>query len=333
MMATCYQPGMTLFDLLGSLSNMMARYPFSVCWTVYTPRFLLGAMVVYAFAVLLYLSTRENRRPGEEHGSAKWGNPRTLGEKYRDKKRPAANMILTQNVQMGLDSRRHRRNLNILVVGGSGAGKTRFFAKPNVMQANTSYLITDPKGELARAVAPLLIRQGYDARIFDLLDTAHSDLYNPFRYLRDDKDAIKLINNLIKNTTPKGAQQNDPFWEKSEIALDTALILYLMHEAPPEEQNFAMVMYMIENGGAREDDDDFQSPLDLLFEALEDEEPDHIAVKQYKIFKQAAGKTAKCILISAAVRLAAFNLPEIARITETGTLDLGSLGDSKRAIF
>lgn len=283
MAATCYQPGMNLFELLGVLSDMISGYPLSIRWTAYTPRFLLGALVVYAFAVLLYLSTRENRRPGEEHGSAKWGDPRTLGEKYRDKKHPAANMILTQNVQMGLDSRRHRRNLNILVVGGSGAGKTRFFAKPNVMQANTSYLITDPKGELARAVAPLLIRQGYDVRIFDLLDTA--------------------------------------------------LILYLMHEAPRSEQNFAMVMYMIENGGAREDDDDFQSPLDLLFEALEDEESDHIAVKQYKIFKQAASKTAKSILISAAVRLAAFNLPEIARITETDTLDLGSLGDSKRAIF
>lgn len=289
MMATCYHPGMNLFDLLGELSAMMGSYPWAVRWTAYSSRFLLGALVVYAFAVLLYHSTRENRRPGEEHGSAKWGDPRALGEKYRDKKHRLANMILTQNVQMGQDSRRHRRNLNILVVGGSGAGKTRFFAKPNVMQANTSYLITDPKGELARAVAPLLIRQGYDVRIFDLLDTAHSDLYNPFHYLRDDKDAIKLINNLIKNTTPKGASQNDPFWEKSEIALDTALILYLMHEAPTEEQNFAMVMYMIENGGAREDDDDFQSPLDLLFEALEDEDPDHIAVKQYKIFKQAAG--------------------------------------------
>lgn len=133
MAATCYQPGMNLFELLGVLSDMISGYPLSIRWTAYTPRFLLGALVVYAFAVLLYLSTRENRRPGEEHGSAKWGDPRTLGEKYRDKKHPAANMILTQNVQMGLDSRRHRRNLNILVVGGSGAGKTRFFAKPNVM--------------------------------------------------------------------------------------------------------------------------------------------------------------------------------------------------------
>lgn len=342
MAATCYHPDMNLFELMGALSDMMGGYPWAIRWTAYTPRFVLGALAAYAFGVLLYLSTRENRRPGEEHGSAKWGTPKALGEKYRDRKHPEANIILTQNVQMGMDSCRHRRNLNILVVGGSGAGKTRFFAKPNLMQATSgsgkeatavSYLVTDPKGEMARAVAPLLISQGYDVRIFDLLDTAHSDLYNPFHYLRDDKDAIKLVNALIKNTTPKGAQQNDPFWEKSEIALDTALILYLMHEAPLEEQNFSMLMYMIENGGAREDDDDFQSPLDLLFEALEDEEPDHIAVKQYKIFKQAAGKTAKSILISAAVRLAAFNLPEIARITNTDDLDLGTLGDRKRAIF
>lgn len=331
-LAYAYEPGMNLIDLLGRFA-VLVEFPFALKWTEYTLRFLLGAVVVYAFGVLLYLSTRENRRPGEEHGSAKWGIPHSLGEKYRDKRHPERNMILTQNVHMGMDSHRHRRNLNVLVVGGSGAGKTRFYAKPNVMQANASYLITDPKGELARAVAPLLISQGYDVQIFDLIDTTRSDRYNPFCYLRDDKDAIKLVNNLIKNTTPKNAQQNDPFWEKSEIALDTALILYLMHEAPPEEQNFEMVMYMIENGGAREDDDDYQSPLDMLFEALEDEEPDHIAVKQYKIFKQAAGKTAKSILISAAVRLAAFNLPEIARITNGDTLDLGSLGERKRAIF
>ena len=327
-----YQPGMNLIELLGQFSAL-AKYPFAIRWTVYTPHFLLGAAVAYTFGVLLYLSARENRRPGEEHGSAKWGSPHILGKKYRDKRHPADNIIFTQNVQMGMDSRRHRRNLTVLVVGGSGAGKTRFFAKPNVMQANTSYLITDPKGELARAVAPLLLSQGYDVQIFDLIDTRRSDLYNPFCYLRDDKDAIKLVSNLIKNTTPKGAQQNDPFWEKAEIALDSALILYLMHEAPVEEQNFEMVMYMIENGGAREDDDEYQSPLDMLFEALEDEEPDHIAVKQYKIFKQAAGKTAKSILVSAAVRLAAFNLPEIARITNEDTLDLGSLGERKRAIF
>ena len=332
LLACGYEDGMNLIDLMGRFTVLVER-PFAIRWTPYTPRFLLGALVLYAFAVMLYLSTRENRRPGEEHGSAKWGGPRALGDKYRDKKRPGANIILTEHVQMGLDSHKHRRNLNVLVVGGSGAGKTRFYCKPNIMQANTSYLVTDPKGEVARALAPLLLEQGYDVQVFDLIDPSHSDLFNPFVYLRDDKDVIKLVNNLIKNTTPKGASQNDPFWEKSEIALDTALILYLVHEAPPEEQNFAMVMYMIENGGAREDDDDFQSPLDLLFEALEEEDPDHIAVKQYKVFKQAAGKTAKSILISAAVRLAAFNLPEIARITDTDTLDLGSLGERKRAVF
>jgi type IV secretion system protein VirD4 len=331
-MACGYEDGMNLLELLGRFTELVER-PFDIRWTPYTPRFLLGALFLYGFGVALFLSTRENRRPGEEHGSAKWGTPRALGEKYRDKRHPEANIILTQNVKMGMDSHRHRRNLNVVVVGGSGAGKTRGFVKPNIMQANASYLVTDPKGEVARAVAPLLIAEGYEVIIFDLIDTAHSDFYNPFRYLRDDKDAIKLVNALIKNTTPKGAQQNDPFWEKSEIALDSALILYLMHEAPPEEQNFEMVMYMIENGGAREDDDDFQSPLDLLFEALEEEEPDHIAVKQYKIFKQAAGKTAKSILISAAVRLAAFNLPEIARITSKDTIDLGGLGERKRAVF
>lgn len=213
-----YEDGMNLIDLMGRFTVLVER-PFSIRWTPYTPRFLLGGWRGYACGVALHLSTRENRRPGEEHGSAKWGVPRALGEKYRDKKRPDSNIILTQNVQMGLDGRKHRRNLNVLVVGGSGAGKTRFYAKPNIMQANTSYLITDPKGEVARAVAPLLLARGYDVQIFDLIDTEHSDCYNPFHYLRDDKDAIKLINNLIKNTTPKGAQQNDPFWESATRSL------------------------------------------------------------------------------------------------------------------
>lgn len=327
--ATQYRDGMNLVELTAAVLPALNR-PFAISWTRYSARFLLIAALLHTAVTIIAVSMRENRRPGEEHGSAKWGQPKALGRKYGDAR---GEIILTKNVRMGLDSRRHRRNLNVLVVGGSGAGKTRFFAKPNIMQANTSYLITDPKGELVRSVAPLLIDEGYDVRVFDLIETERSNLYNPFRYIRDDKDAIKLVNTLIKNTTPKGASQNDPFWEKSEIALDTALILYLIHEAPPEEQNFETLMYMIENGAAREDDDDFQSPLDLLFEALEEEEPEHIAVRQYKIFKQAAGKTAKSILISAAVRLAAFNLPEIARITREDDLDLGSLGDRKRAIF
>ena len=299
LLASGYEEGMTVFDLMGRFSELLER-PFAIRWTPHTPKFMLGALLIYGFSVVLYCSTRENRRPGEEHGSAKWGSPKLLDRKYRDKA-PFQNTILTQNVRMGLNGKVHRRNLLQIVIGGSGAGKTRFFCKPNLMQANCSFLVTDPKGETMRAVAPLLIEKGYVIKVFDLIDTDRSDAFNPFPYLKDDKDAMKLVNNLIKNTTPKNASNNDPFWEKSEIALDTALILYLLHEAPPEEQNLEMVMYMIENGGAREDDDDFQSPLDMLFEALEEEEPNHVAVREYKIFKQAAGVVCSKRLLNQAV--------------------------------
>ena len=330
-MAYAYEDGMNLFDLLGRFTVLM-EYPFAIGWTPHTPKFMLIGLLLYGCAAALFLSTKENRRPGEEHGSARWGSPRQLCAKYRDKD-PMQNTILTQNVRMGLNGKKHRRNLLQIVIGGSGAGKTRFFCKPNLMQANCSFLVTDPKGEMLRAVAPLLIQRGYVIKVFDLIDPANSDAFNPFPYIRDDKDAMKLVHNLIRNTTPKNASNNDPFWEKSEIALDTALILYLLHEAPPEEQNFEMVMYMIENGGAREDSDDFQSPLDLLFEALEEEDPAHIAVREYKIFKQAAGKTAKSILLSAAVRLSAFILPQIVGITTRDDMELGMMGDRKQAVF
>lgn len=331
LLATGYEDGMTLFDLMGRFNLLMER-PFALHWTPHTLKFLLVGLALYGCAAALYFSTKENRRPGEEHGSARWGSVRQLCAKYRDKD-PFQNTLLTQNLRMGLNGKKHRRNLLQIVIGGSGAGKTRFFCKPNLMQANCSFLVTDPKGEMLRAVAPLLIQKGYVIKVFDLIDPAHSDSFNPFPYIKDDKDAMKLVNNLIKNTTPKNASSNDPFWEKSEIALDTALILYLLHEAPPEEQNLEMVMYMIENGGAREDSDDFQSPLDLLFEALEEEDPDHIAVREYKIFKQAAGKTAKSILISAAVRLSAFILPQIVGITSRDNMELGQMGDRKQAVF
>ncbi len=330
-MAYAYEDGMNIFDLLGRFTVLVER-PFAIGWTAHTPKFMLIGLFLYGGAAALYLSTKENRRPGEEHGSARWGSPRQLCAKYRDKD-PMKNTILTQNVRMGLNGKKHRRNLLQIVIGGSGAGKTRFFCKPNLMQANCSFLVTDPKGEMLRAVAPLLIQKGYIIKVFDLIDPANSDAFNPFPYIRDDKDAMKLVHNLIRNTTPKNASNNDPFWEKSEIALDTALILYLLHEAPPEEQNFEMVMYMIENGGAREDSDDFQSPLDLLFEALEEEDPSHIAVREYKIFKQAAGKTAKSILLSAAVRLSAFIIPEIVGITSRDDMELGLMGDRKQAVF
>ncbi len=322
---------MNLIELLGCFTILVER-PFAIRWTRHTLKFMFLALLAYGFALALFFSTRENRRPGEEHGSAKWGDPKQLCTKYRDKD-PVKNTLLTQNVRMGLNGKVHRRNLLQIVIGGSGAGKTRFFCKPNLMQANCSFIVTDPKGEMLRAVAPLLLAEGYEIKVFDLIDPERSDSFNPFPYIRDDKDAMKLVNNLIKNTTPKNASNSDPFWEKSEIALDTALILYLLHEAPPEEQNFEMVMYMIENGGAKEDNDDYQSPLDLLFDALEEEDPDHIAVREYKIFKQAAGKTARSILISAAVRLSAFILPQIVNITSRDDMELGMMGDRKQAVF
>ena len=331
LLATEYKAGMTVFTLMGRFSWLM-EHPLSVRWTPYTLKFMLGALIAYGFAVALCCSTRENRRPGEEHGSAKWGSAKQLNAKYRDKD-PRNNTILTQNVRMSLNGKMHRRNLLQIVIGGSGAGKTRFFVKPNLMEANCSFLVTDPKGETLRAVAPLLLQKGYVIKVFDLIDPARSDSFNAFAYIKDDKDVMKLVNNFIKNTTPKGAQQNDPFWERSEIALDTALILYLIHEAPPEEQNFEMLIYMIENGGAKEDDDDYQSPLDLLFEALEEDDPSHIAVREYKIYKQAAGKTAKSILISCGARLAVFDIAELREVTAYDELELDTLGDRKTALF
>ena len=234
---------------------------------------------------------------------------------------------------MSMNGKLHRRNLLQIIVGGSGSGKTRFLAKPNLMLANASFIVTDPKGEMLRAVGNLFLEEGYVLRVFDLIDPSKSDCYNPFCYIRKDADVFKLIDNFIKNTTPKGAKANDPFWEKSETALDAALMLYLLHEAPVEDQNMETILYMIENGGAKEEDDDYQSPLDLLFEALEEEQPDHIAVRQYHIFKQAAGKTAKSILVSAAVRLASFTLPEIQHITASDDMELCKLGERKQAIF
>ena len=328
--AGVYESGMNLFQLLERLSA--AAHLFSVRWTAYTPRFVLVFLMLYGGAVVLYYSGRENRRPGEEYGSARWGSARQLNGKYADKD-PANNTLLTRHVAMSLNGRQHGRNLLQIIVGGSGAGKTRYFCKPNIMQVNGSFLVTDPKGEMLRDLAPLLLEEGYVLRVFDLIDPRHSDAFNPFAYIRDAKDVMKLVNNLIQNTTPKNAQQSDPFWERAEVALDTALMLYLLYEAPPEEQNLETVLYMLENGGASEEDEAYRSPLDLLFEALEDEEPDHIAVREYHIFQQAAGKTARSILITAAVRLSAFIIPEIRSITSHDEMELSRMGERKQAVF
>ena len=331
LMASCYEPGMTIFTLMDAFSAA-TKNPFSLHWTPYTMKFIGIFLLLYGGAILFYYTGQKNTRPGEEHGSASWGSVRELDKKYRDKD-AGKNVILTQHLQMSMNGKLHRRNLLQIIVGGSGSGKTRFLAKPNLMLANASFIVTDPKGEMLRAVGNLFLEEGYVLRVFDLIDPSKSDCYNPFCYIRKDADVFKLIDNFIKNTTPKGAKANDPFWEKSETALDAALMLYLLHEAPVEDQNMETILYMIENGGAKEEDDDYQSPLDLLFEALEEEQPNHIAVRQYHIFKQAAGKTAKSILVSAAVRLASFTLPEIQRITASDDMELGKLGERKQAIF
>ena len=330
--AYAYEDGMNLFQWMGRFSQVLER-PFAIGWTAHTPKFMLVSLIIYAFGIALYYSGRENRRPGEEYGSAKWGNPKELNRKYMDHQHKDANIILTQRVRLGMDGYITQRNMNVLVVGGSGSGKTRFFCKPNIYSANCSYLITDPKGELLRAAGTLLAAQGYEVRVFNLIDPSQSDGYNPFSYIHSEKDVLTLIDNLIKNTTPRNASSNDPFWEKAEIALDSALMLYLVSEAPPEEQNFEMLIYMMNFAEVREEDDQYRSPLDMLFRALEEEQPNHVAVKQYKAFKQAAGKTAKSILVSAAVRLATFNIPQYARMTMVDEMDFGSLGEKKKAIF
>ena len=331
LMAGAYEDGMNIMELMAAFTEAMNK-PFHIRWTEHTLKFMLIALVAYVGAICIYYSSQQNRRPGEEHGSAKWGNVHEINRKYKDKD-DSKNVILTKNLRMSMNGKLHMRNLLQIVVGGSGAGKTRFLVKPNIMLANASFICTDPKGEIARATIPLLLQNGYAVKVFDLIEPANSDSYNPFHYIRKDSDVFRLINNFIQNTTPKNASQSDPFWEKSEIALDAALMLYLLHEAPEYEQNMEMILTMIENGAAKEDDDDYKSPLDLLFEALEEEQPDHIALRQYRIFKQAAGKTAKSILISAAVRLASFTLPEIQNITNADTLELGKLGERKQAIF
>ncbi len=330
--AMCYSTELKLFDMLPLLTASLNQ-PFYLHLNEYSLKAIFVFLFLYACGVGIYFTSIENRRPGEEHGSAKWGNVSSIARKYTDRKHKLKNLILSQSLALSLNAKSHRRNLNVLIVGGSGAGKTRFYAKPNIMQCNTSFVIADPKGEMLRATAPLLLQRGYDVKVFNLINPSDSDGYNPFTYIRTDEDVVKLISNLIQNTTPKNAQQSDPFWEKSEIALDTALMLYLLHEAPPEEQNFETMMFLIENAAAMEEDETFQSPVDILFEALEERYPEHIAVKQWKIFKQASGKTAKSILISAAVRLAAFNLPEIAKMTSYDNLDIGTLGERKKAVF
>lgn len=289
-------------------------------------------LLSYGMGIGIYLSTRRNYRKGEEHGSAKWGDAQSVNKKYSVKVFQD-NKIMTMHVCISYDMRKHRRNLLTIVIGGSGAGKTRFYCKVNIMQANTSFVILDPKGENLRDTGYLLEAMGYEIRVLDLISMEKSHCYNPFVYLKDDNDVQRLVTNLFKATTPKGSQSNDPFWDTAASMLLLAIIFFLKYEAPEEEQNFPMVMEMLRAGEVREDDDQYQSPLDELFERLEMREPDHIAVKYYKDYHSGSAKTLKSIQITLAARLEKFNLSSLAALTATDELDLTSLGEKKVALF
>lgn len=320
--------GRGLPELLTNLTAAL-QHPLDIHWTDKSLLSILICTGLYIMGLCVYASEQRRTRDGEEHGSAAWGSPRQVNAMFRQKE----NKILTRHVRLGLDTHKHRRSLNVLVIGGSGAAKTRSYVKPNILEANTNYVITDPKMEVLTATGGWLKSKGYEIRVLNLVNLEESDGYNPFRYLRDEKDVLKLVNNLIQATTPKGSHESDPFWTKAETALLQAIILMLFQEAPEYEQNFSMVMRVLEYAEVREEDDEYLSPLDLLFQAMERENPESVALRQYKVFKQSAGKTAKSILVSAAVRLAPFNLPQIRAITDHDDMDLYTLGEKKCALY
>ena len=315
-------------ELLQNLTRALEQ-PTNIVWTNKSLPTILICLAAYGMAVLLYRTNQGRTRDGEEHGSAAWATPASVNAQFAQKD----SIPLTQHVRLGLDTHKHRRSLNVLVIGGSGAAKTRSFVLPNILTANTNYVITDPKSEVLLATGGYLKEQGYEVRVLNLVNLEQSDGYNPFRYLRDEKDVLKLVNNLIQSTTPKGSHESDPFWTKAETALLQAIILMLFQEAPEYEQNFSMVMRVLEYAEVREEDEGHVSPLDLLFESIERRKPDSVAVRQYKVFKLAAGKTAKSILVSTAVRLAPFNLPQIQALTDHDDMDLYTLGEKKVALY
>ena len=313
------------------ITNLTAALddPFAVRWTDRSLPCILICSALYAAALCYVSANRGRTREGTEHGSATWGSPQQVNAMFAQKE----NKLLTRNVRLGLDTHKHRRSLNVLVIGGSGAGKSRTYVKPNILEANTNYVVTDPKSEVLLATGGYLKSKGYDIRVLNLVNLEESDGYNPFRYIRDEKDALRLVNNLNQATTPKNSHNSDPFWEKSETALLQAIILMLWQEAPEYEQNFSMVMCVLEYAEVKEEDEEYVSPLDLLFQAIEREKPNCVAVRQYKVFKMAAGKTSKSILVSTAVRLAPFNLPQIKAITDHDDMDLYTLGERKCALY
>jgi len=306
--------------------------PFHIEFCEDSLKTVLVLLLCYGFGIGIYFSTRRNYRRREEHGSAKWGDAKAVNKKYYQAPK-SENKLMTQNVSIGINAKKHRRNLNTLVCGGSGAGKTRFYCKPNLMQANTSFVILDPKGEIVRDVGKLLETKGYEIKVLDLISMEKSHCYNPFVYLQNDNDIQRLVTNLFKSTTPKGSQSNDPFWDTAASMLLLALVFYLHYEAPPDEQNFAMVMEMLRAGAIEDEDDNRPSPLDCLFDELADDNPEHIAIKYYRSYHSGSAKTLKSIQITLAARLEKFNLESLAALTSTDELELGTLGEKKTALF
>ncbi|WP_050640283.1 MULTISPECIES: VirD4-like conjugal transfer protein, CD1115 family [Clostridia] len=308
------------------------KHPLQVVWCEGSLKTVFLFLLAYAMGIGIYYATKRNYRKGEEHGSAKWGSPKVLGKRYADHDF-CSNKILTRNVRISFQVRKHRRNLNIVVIGGAGSGKTRFFGKPNVMSANCSMVILDPKGEILRDTGHLLETKGYVVRVLDLINMERSHCYNPFVYLQNDNDVQRLVTNLFKSTTPKGSQSQDPFWDTAASMLLLALVFYLKYEAPKEEQNFPMVMEMLRAGDVSEEDGSEQSPLDELFERLEMREPEHIALKYYRAYHSGSAKTLKSIQITLAARLEKFNLESLASLTATDELELARMGEEKMALF
>ena len=319
-------------EILTSLMNAM-NAPFHIELCEDSVKAVLVLLLCYGMGVGIYFSTRRNYRRREEHGSAKWGSASAVNKKYAQQPK-SENKLLTQNVAIGLNAKKHRRNLNTLVIGGSGAGKTRFFCKPNLMQCcRNSYFVLDPKGEIVRDVGELLSQKEYEVRVLDLISMEKSHCYNPFVYLQSDNDIQRLVTNLFKATTPKGSQSNDPFWDTSASMLLSALVYYLHYEAPEDEQNFAMVMEMLRAGAIENEEDSRPTPLDYLFADLEMDRPDHIALKYYRSYHAGSAKTLKSIQITLAARLEKFNLESLASLTCTDELDLATMGEKKVALF
>lgn len=293
-----------------------------------------GAVIV---RLIIYFKGKNAKkyRKGMEYGSARWGSAEDI-KPYID---PVFenNVLLTQTERMMMSSRpkqpKYARNKNILVIGGSGSGKTRFFVKPNLMQMHSSYVVTDPKGTVLIECGKLLQRGGYKIKVLNTINFKKSMKYNPFAYLRSEKDILKLVNTIIANTKGDGEKSGEDFWVKAEKLYYTALIGYIWYEAPEEEKNFTTLLEMINASEAREDDEDFKNPVDLMFDRLEEKDPEHFAVKQYKKYKLAAGKTAKSILISCGARLAPFDIRELRELMETDEMELDTLGDRKTALF